>query len=111
VIQAINYWNSNLAGKTDARGSILPALPVPTNFQTGHWVNTQDVRLSYTYTYKERYKLSIFGEAFNVLNVANLSGYNIVLNTATFGQPTARAQQILNSGGPRAFQVGGRVSF
>jgi hypothetical protein len=51
-------------------------------------------------------------EAFNLFNIANLSGYgNGLVQTAAFGQPTVRAAQIFGSGGPRAFQFGARLSF
>ena len=54
----------------------------------------------------------MFFEVFNVFNVANLGGYSFNLNnTATFGLPTNRASQVFGSGGPRAFQVGGRFTF
>lgn len=107
----VDYWNSNLAGTKDARGTTLPKLTLPSHYQLGDPVITQDFRLTYSYVMKEKYKLAIFGEAFNAFNIANLSGYNTVLNTATFGQPTARFAQVFNSGGPRALQVGGRFQF
>ena len=67
----------------------------------------QDVRHS-----AARSKLAVFVEVFNVFNVANLGGYSFNLsNTATFGQPTNRASQVFGSGGPRAFQLGGRFTF
>ena len=51
-------------------------------------------------------------------HIANLSGFGSNLDlvqstnqTYTFGQPTSRAGQVFGSGGPRAFQVGGRVQF
>jgi hypothetical protein len=51
-------------------------------------------------------------EVFNIFNVANLGGYSFNLsNTSTFGQPTNRASQVFGSGGPRAFQLGGRFTF
>ena len=57
-------------------------------------------------------KLAVFVEGFNVFNVANLGGYSFNLsNAATFGQPTNRASQVFGSGGPRAFQIGGRFTF
>jgi hypothetical protein len=52
------------------------------------------------------------GEAFNLFNIANLSGYSGNLsNPATFGQPTRRFDQVFGSGGPRAFQFAARISF
>ena len=62
----------------------------------------------------------IFGEVFNAFNIANLRGYGSTLDirnpnpsaqTYAFGQPTQRALQTFGSAGPRAFQVGARVSF
>ena len=80
--------------------------------------SSQDVRLTKTFSYRERYKLSIFAEGFNILNIANLGGYSSNLDQVTptnqnftFGQPTSRAGQVFGSGGPRAFQLGGRIQF
>ncbi len=111
ILDAINYWNTNLAGTKDARGSTLPVLPVPTKFNFSAPLSSQDVRLTKTFTIKERYKISVFGEMFNAFNIANLTGYSTVLNSASFGQPAARAAQIFGTGGPRAGQVGARISF
>ena len=120
VAAAITYWNTNIAGGKDARGSALPQLYMPTNYQLGSPIFDQDIRITKTFTVKEHYRFSIFGEAFNVLNIANLSGYSFVLNPLvaagkaqpnTFGQPTSRALQTFGSGGPRALQVGARFSF
>lgn len=72
----------------------------------------QDLRLSRTFVFREEYKLTLIGEVFNFLNIANLSGHSGNLaNAATFGQPTRRVDQVFGSGGPRAFQLGARVSF
>ena len=53
-----------------------------------------------------------FGEVFNAFNVANPGGlaFNL-LDPGGFGKPTSRAGQVFGSDGPRAFQVGGRLSF
>jgi hypothetical protein len=60
----------------------------------------------------ERLRLVLFGEVFNLLNVANLVGYSgNIANPAQFGQPAERFTQIFGSGGPRAFQLGARVNF
>ncbi len=111
---AVANFNTQFAGKRDARGQAIPTLVLPANYEFGDsWFSSQDLRLTKTFKWKEdRYKIAIFGEMFNVFNTANLGGYSFNLNnTATFGQPTSRAGQIFGSGGPRALQVGGRVSF
>ena len=56
-------------------------------------------------------RVSVFGEVFNLLNTANLVGYSGNLTSESFGQPTGRFTQVFGSGGPRAFQLGARVSF
>jgi len=91
---------------------------LPSNYTLGDNFNSQDVRLTKTFKYHERYRLSVFAEAFNIFNIANLSGYSFNLDQVTptnqtfsFGQPTSRAGQVFGSGGPRAFQLGGRIQF
>jgi hypothetical protein len=61
--------------------------------------------------FRERWRLSLIGETFNLYNAANLSGYSSDLTSAAFGQPTARFTQLFGSGGPRAFQLAMRISF
>ncbi len=61
--------------------------------------------------FRERWRLSLIGEVFNLYNAANLTGYSGDLTSAAFGQPTARFTQLFGSGGPRAFQLAMRVSF
>ncbi len=120
LAQAVQNWNTTYAGKKDARGVTIPALALPSNYSLNSPINTQDIRLTKHFTYKERYRLSIFGEMFNVFNIANLSGYSFNLDSAaapgrpqtySFGQPTQRTTQVFGSGGPRAVQVGARFSF
>jgi hypothetical protein len=115
---AVAAWNQSYAGKKDALGKTIPAVVLPSNYSLGDNFNAQDVRLTKTITYKERYKLSLFGEGFNIFNIANLGGYNFNLDQVTpgsqtfsFGQPTSRATQVFGSGGPRAFQLGARLQF
>jgi hypothetical protein len=76
--------------------------------------------LSKTFAIKERYKLLITGQAFNLFNISNLGGYSFTLDTKNpnpalqtfaFGQPTSRAAQTFGSAGPRAFQLAARISF
>jgi hypothetical protein len=118
--RAVASWNSTYAGKRDARGTPMPQLVLPNSYDLGDPTNTEDIRLSKHFTYKDRYRLSLFAEMFNVLNVANLSGQSYNLDSAvpagrpqtfSFGQPTQRITQVFGSGGPRALQVGARFSF
>ena len=112
LAKAVANWNTTYAGKQDARGQTIPALTLPQNYSFGRVFNSQDLRLTKKFTFRERYIFSVFGECFNVLNYANYSGYTFNLNDAsTFAQPTQRVGQVFGSGGPRAFQVGGRFQF
>lgn len=112
LAQTVAAWNSNYAGKRDARNRLIPTLTLPANYEFGDWFSSQDIRVTKTFTWKDNYKLSVFAEMFNVFNIANLGGYSFnLVNTANFGQPTIRAGQVFGSGGPRALQLGARVNF
>jgi hypothetical protein len=95
-----------------SRGQTIPRLSLPSDYSFGDNFSSQDLRITKIFTYKERYKLNVFAEGFNVFNIANLGGIsNSLNNPASFGIATSRAGQVFGSGGPRAFQVGGRFSF
>lgn len=124
LTQAVAYFNANYAtattGKKDARGATIPSLILPSDYNLGSPTFDQDFRLTKVFTFKERFKFSVFGEAFNAFNIANLTGYSFSLNTVnsnpaaqsfSFGQPTQRAAGVFGSSGPRALQIGGRFSF
>src|SRR5579862_4880347 len=111
LASAVSSFNSTYAGKLDVTGKTIPTLSLPSGYKLGDGLSSQDIRLTKVFTFKERYKISIFGEIFNVFNIANLSGYNFNINSGTFGLPTQRATQVFGSGGPRAGQIGARFSF
>lgn len=109
---AVASWNSTYAGKLDGTGKKMPTLTLPANFSLGRPFDSQDLRLTKTFTYRERYKLNVFGEMFNMFNYSNYGGYSWDPSNSTgFGIATQRATQVFGSGGPRAIQVGGRVTF
>ena len=108
----VDAFNQNFAGRRTPRNQPIPQITLPADYDFGDNYLTQDLRLSRTFVFREKYKLTLIGEVFNFLNIANLSGHSGNLaNTATFGQPTRRVDQVFGSGGPRAFQLGVRVSF
>ena len=84
---------------------------VPAHYSFGDNFQSLDLRLTRSFVFQERWRLSIITEAFNLYNKANLTGFSGDLTSAGFGQPTGRATQVFGSGGPRAFQLALRVSF
>lgn len=95
-----------------SRNQTIPKLVLPASYSFGENFLSQDVRATKVFVFGERYKLSVFAEGFNIFNIANLGGISSTLNNpASFGLPTSRAGQVFGSGGPRAFQVGARISF
>lgn len=112
LVNLVNQYNTTYAGKKAPNpNQIFPTVTLPQNFDTGHIFNSQDLRVTKLIRYKERVELQIFGEVFNLLNTANLSGYADNLLAPSFGQPTARFSNVFGTGGPRAFQLGTRLSF
>ena len=133
LVTAVQNYNTNYAGKPSAQGAGAPnpgPLVIPPDYQFGDPIFSQDFRLTKTFTYKERYKVSILGEVFNAFNISNLTYPSFTLDslssgctltngaftscasqTYAFGQPTGRIGQTFGQGGSRAFQVGARFSF
>ncbi len=112
LVKLVNQYNATYAGKVGPNPSqTFPRITLPQNFNFGRNFNSQDIRVTKFFRWKERYEWQIFGECFNIFNFANLGGYSNNLLDAGFGQPTTRAANIFGTGGPRAFQVGSRFSF
>jgi Carboxypeptidase regulatory-like domain/TonB dependent receptor len=117
------------AAQLNALGAVydggVPIQLAPTNQVPLDWFNDTDVRLSWTYTIKERVKIQPIVEVFNLFNIANydppgnrlgslLNGAAGSINGTT---PFNRNNRYgLGSGSfapgiPRAFQFGFRVDF
>jgi hypothetical protein len=116
----VNQFNATFAGQKDARGATIPALILPEQFSFGRNFQSEDIRITKTFRFKERYAIQGFFEVFNLLNIANLGGYTNTLDTVnsnpaaqtfSFGKPTVRVGQAFGTGGPRAIELGGRFSF
>ncbi len=109
----IGQFNTSLGGQRTVRGQAIPRIAaLPDSYRFGDHFHSQDMRLTKIIKIGERFKLNVFGEAFNLFNVANLGGYSFDLtNMGAFGQAQTRAGQVFGSGGPRAIQFGARFSF
>jgi hypothetical protein len=104
-------FNGDYAGKHDAKGAVIPSIVLPSHYALGDSFFTQDLRGSRDFRIADRWQLSLIGEAFNVFNIANLSGRSGNLLAPGFGQPTSRVTQVFGSGGPRSFQLAARLNF
>ncbi|HJZ96542.1 MAG TPA: TonB-dependent receptor [Candidatus Solibacter sp.] len=112
LVSLVNQYNQTYAGKKGPNpAQIFPAVTLPSNFSTGHVFNSQDFRVTKLFKFAERWQWQLFGEVFNLLNTANLNGYQDNLLAPGFGQPTSRFSSIFGTGGPRSFQLGTRLSF
>ncbi len=95
----------------------LPLAPANARFNDGF--SALDLRLSKTFSFKERFRLEPIIEVFNLFNTTNIlgvsntnySGFGNVLGTANFGQPLTTAGGVFGSGGARAFQIAARFTF
>jgi hypothetical protein len=113
LARLVESYNREVAGRRTLGGQTAPRVTLPADYAFNDGFFTQDLRLSRAFPLRrERARLLLFAEAFNLLNVANLVGYSGNLRNATeFGQPGGRFSQVFGSGGPRAFQFGARASF
>jgi hypothetical protein len=108
----VDKFNMTFAGQRTPTGQLISPVTAPSRFDLGDTAFSQDFRLARIFKFSERYELNVFGEVFNLFNVANLDGYGVNLaDPAAFGQPNRRVNQVFGSGGPRAFQLGARFSF
>jgi hypothetical protein len=90
---------------------IIDPISLPAAFSNGDSFVSQDVRLTRKIAITESVTLSMLAEAFNIFNMANLTGYSNVLTQPNYGQPSARVGQVFGTGGPRAFQFGAKLTF
>jgi len=83
----------------------------PSNFDLGDSFQSTEVRVSKEFNVvTERLKLELSGEIFNLFNVSNKRSFRGDLDNS-FGQATEKASPTFGLGGPRIFQIGGRIKF
>jgi len=107
----VDQFNQSLAGKNDAQRRLIRTVTLPASYAFGNNFHSLDLRLTRSFVLRERWRLLLMGEVFNLYNKANLTGYGGDLTSPAFGQPTSRATQVFGSGGPRAFQVALRITY
>jgi hypothetical protein len=112
--QLIDQYNAQFAGKPSPRGGLanpFPTLALPSNFDLGDSFQSTEVRLSKEFNIiAERLKLELSGEVFNLFNTSNKLRFRGDLD-GTFGQAAEKASPTFGLGGPRVFQIGGRIKF
>jgi hypothetical protein len=125
LAKAVGIFNAKYAGTKNSNGSVISPLALPPDYQFGDPTFSQDFRLTKNFKLKERVTFSVLAEMFNSFNISNLTygtsataGFtldtrnpNPAKQTYVFGQPTQRATQTFGSGGPRAVQLGARITF
>lgn len=126
IRQAVDLYNADVRARTKActisgvattcaprtpQNQIYPIITVGDNISNGDTLMTTDIRVTRLIRIHEKVRLSLIGEVFNLFNIANLDGYTGSLQSASFGVPTTRANQVFGSGGPRAFQLAARIAW
>jgi hypothetical protein len=121
LLKMVSQYNATIAGTLTPAGQTsipglsgqkYPKITLPTDFNLSEVFTSQDLRVAKTFSFRERYKLRIIGEVFNIFNTSNVQLFNLDLASPTsFGFPTQRIGQTFGSGGPRAFQVAARFMF
>lgn len=119
---AIDQYNNSLTpGQTDPFGTpMLRLAHLPSDTPIGgDSVISQDLRLTKTINFNEKFRVQLIGEVFNMFNFANLVNVNDLVipdegtpvDQITTLRPTQRSTSVFGTGGPRAFQFGARFVF
>jgi len=108
----VDQYNAQFAGKPAPRGGLFPFVSVPQNFESlGDSFQSYDARLAKQFNIiAERLKLELIGEVYNIFNISNRRDFPGSID-AGFGQPANKANPNFGLGGPRIFQIGGRIIF
>jgi hypothetical protein len=114
--QLVDQYNAQFAGKPALRGAVsatnrFPMIVLPSNFDLGDSFQSTEVRVSKEFNIiAERLKLELSGEVFNLFNTSNKLRFRGDLDN-NFGLATDKANPTFGLGGPRVFQIGGRIKF
>jgi hypothetical protein len=108
----VDQYNAQFAGQPAPRGGLFPAIALPANLESlGDSFKSVDIRVSRNFNIvAERLRLELIGEVFNLFNFSNTQGFSGSIDNG-FASPTRKANPIFGIGGPRIFQIGGRIQF
>ena len=70
-----------MCGARTAQNQVYPLIYLPPDFANGDPFFSQDIRVTRLIKIHEKVNLSLIAEAFNIFNIANLSGYGSGLNS------------------------------
>jgi hypothetical protein len=84
LLRLVDQFNQAHAGTTDCHGRVIPRLRLPLEYALVDNFHALDLRLSRSLVFRERLRLSVIGEVFNLYNNANLTGYGGDLTNAVF---------------------------
>jgi Carboxypeptidase regulatory-like domain len=110
---AVAAFNAKYPGTKDTEGTAINPITLPSKYNLGDTLMTQDIRITKNIHLHESMGLKLQAEMFNVLNIANLdyaASAGNVYGTA-FGQPTDRNATNFGTGGPRSMQFGAHMEF
>ena len=114
----VDQYNTTYAGKPTPAATagisptqVYPKVTLPNHFHLGFPFQSEDLRITKAFRFKEKYEARFIGEGFNMFNVGNLTGATNLLTSPSFGQAQQRIGQTFGTGGPRAFQVALRLQF
>ena len=107
MVNLVNQYNQTYGGKKAPNpAQVFPTVTLPQEFETGDSFISQDLRVTKVFRFKERLEWQVFGEVFNVLNIANLSGYADNLLAPGLRPAHQPLQQCLRHRRPAIFPVG-----
>ncbi len=126
----LNAFIQQVNGAGGINGQLLPS--VSNNARFSDSFQSFDMRLSKDFRLHEGVNLEALGEVFNLLNQTNILGVSTTnysgfsnalvrdsnnpgdpgfMTSSQFGRPVNTAGGIFGSGGPRAFQLGAKLTF
>jgi len=121
--QLVRAYNLSTGGKPVPRGGRAPfVIEVPNGLRFGDSFLSQDLQIAKTFKFKERLRIELAGQVFNLFNISNLVGpggaeFNGILttiNSDATGAPTGfklgSDGSLLNAGGNRALAGVDRAS-